>query len=134
MLYLNYLFLIFEWSACKLAGQAKCSFLYKQAFNLFFFFENIYESGKISSIFCLPQLRTYCRLPWRWKFLQHENFSETACSCKRECLISGNAGYSMVNLAWGHCRVTLLCKFNNYSSLKSRWIVAKSLPRHEAAR
>ena len=37
MLYLNYLFLIFEWSACKLAGQAKCSFHYKQAFNLFFF-------------------------------------------------------------------------------------------------
>ena len=35
MLYLNYLFLIFEWSACKLAGQAKCSFHYKQAFNLF---------------------------------------------------------------------------------------------------
>ena len=34
MLYLNYLFLIFEWSACKLAGQAKCSFHYKQAFNL----------------------------------------------------------------------------------------------------
>ena len=32
MLYLNYLFLIFEWSACKLAGQAKCSFHNKQAF------------------------------------------------------------------------------------------------------
>ena len=38
MLYLNYLFLIFEWSACKLAGQAKCSFHCKHAFNLFFFF------------------------------------------------------------------------------------------------
>ena len=38
MLYLNYLFLIFEWSACKLAGQAKCSFHYKQAFNLLTFF------------------------------------------------------------------------------------------------
>ena len=35
MLYLNYLLLIFEWSACKLAGQAKCNFHYKQAFNLF---------------------------------------------------------------------------------------------------
>ena len=39
MLYLNYLFLIFEWSACKLAGQGKCSFHYKQAFNLFFLTE-----------------------------------------------------------------------------------------------
>ena len=28
-------FQIFEWSACKLAGQAKCNFHYKQAFNLF---------------------------------------------------------------------------------------------------
>ena len=35
MLYLDYLFLIFEWSACKLAGQAKCSFHYKQAFLTF---------------------------------------------------------------------------------------------------
>ena len=38
MLYLNYLFLIFEWSACKLAGQAKCNFHYKQALLLFLFF------------------------------------------------------------------------------------------------
>ena len=33
------------------------------------------------------------------KFLRNENFSETACSCKRECLISSNAGCSRVNLA-----------------------------------
>ena len=38
MLYLNYLFLIFEWSACKLAGQAKCNFHYKQALLLLFFY------------------------------------------------------------------------------------------------
>ena len=42
MLYLNYLFLIFEWSACKLAGQAKCSFHYKQAFNLLTFLTMIF--------------------------------------------------------------------------------------------
>ena len=47
----------------------------------------------------LAQLRNYCRFPWRIKFLRNENFSETACSCKREYLISSNAGCFRVNLA-----------------------------------
>ena len=38
----------------------------------------------------LAQLRNYCRFPWRIKFLRNENFSETASSCERGCLISSN--------------------------------------------
>ena len=36
VLFASFVSELFEWSACKLAGQAKCNLYYKQTFNMFF--------------------------------------------------------------------------------------------------